>query len=64
MMEVKMNIYHCMDPRENPVPAFLKPTKKTGPKQPDYQAIEQERVRKFKESPGSFFPPFYGRPKP
>ncbi|WP_195891785.1 hypothetical protein [Anaeromassilibacillus senegalensis] len=48
-MVVKMNIYHCMNPEENPNPQWMRRPKIAMPQQDDL-------VKQFKESPDSFFP--------
>ena len=57
---MKMNVYNCMNPKENPMPSWIT-EKNGGPNrkpEPDFKAIERERVRMFKECPDSFFPEF------
>lgn len=62
---MEMKVYHCADPEENPLPAWLlNSPKKQKPETLDFEEMERERIRKFKESPDSFFPDFYGRSKP
>lgn len=48
-MVVKMNVYHCMNPKENPEPQWMRRPKNAGDPQEDL-------VKRFKESPDSFFP--------
>lgn len=55
-MGIEMKVYHCSNPEENPLPTWMK---KPEEKLVDYETYEQEQVRKFKESPDSFFPAFY-----
>ena len=60
MMEVNMKVYDCKNPEENQLPKWLtgkqKPAEK---KEDDFEAYQREQVRRFKESPESFFPSFY-----
>ena len=59
---MEMKVYHCNNPEENPIPAWLRESpKKSEPAEMDFEEIGKEQVRKFKECPESFFPPFYGR---
>lgn len=61
---MEMKVYHCTNPEENPIPAWLRESpKKTEPAEIDFEEIGKEQVRKFKECPDSFFPSFYGRGK-
>ncbi len=51
MME--MQTYHCQDPAENPVPAWLVRRKEAEPK-----PQESDPVARFKQDPDAFFPDF------
>ena len=62
MKNIRTNIYHCSNPQENPLPAWITAPKK--PKVQDIETMEQEKIRKFKECPDSFFPSFCPRSKP
>jgi hypothetical protein len=57
---VKMKVYHCGNPEENPVPGWMWRAKPAEP-QPEKTLLEQ-----FKENPDSFFPEFVrgGNPAP
>ncbi len=56
-MVVKMNVYHCMNPKENPDPPWMRRPKMEKDSQDDL-------VQRFKASPDSFFPSFYPPAKP
>lgn len=56
-MVVKMNVYHCMNPEENPEPPWARKAKAA-------EALQEDLVKRFKESPDSFFPSFYPPTKP
>lgn len=56
-MVVKMNVYHCMNPKENPEPSWMRKPKAAG-------TLQDDLVKRFKESPDSFFPSFYPPTKP
>lgn len=55
---MEMKIYHCGDPKENPVPGWLRRQQAAGP-QPEKTLVEQ-----FKENPDAFFPEFVRRGQP
>ncbi len=55
---MEMKTYHCMNPKENPMPDWLKyPAKKSEEKHEDL-------VQQFKNNPDSFFPPIIPPSKP
>ena len=56
-METK--IYHCMNPKENPLPFWMKPAQAQAQpqKEPELDLVEQ-----FKKNPDSFFPDFTVKP--
>ena len=56
-MVVKMNVYHCMNSKENPDPPWMRKPKMEGTPQDDL-------VKRFKEAPDSFFPSFSPPAKP
>lgn len=61
---MEMKVYHCTNPEENPLPAWLQDSPKKKPqKVMDFEEMEREQVRKFKECPDSFFPSFFGQAK-
>ena len=49
---MEMKVYHCTDPKENPVHGWLRGAAPAEPKQ------EKTLVERFKENPDSFFPEF------
>ena len=49
---MEMKVYHCTDPKENPVPGWLRGAAPAEPQQ------EKTLVERFKENPDSFFPEF------
>jgi hypothetical protein len=53
---VQMKVYHCNNPQENPLPAWMTGKAKEEP-QDDF-SYQEEQVRKFKECPDAFFPEF------
>lgn len=57
MMQIKTNIYHCMNPEENPIPTWMGYRKKEEKKEP------LDLVQQFKSNPDSFFPEFSKKSK-
>ena len=53
-----MKIYHCTDPKDNPVPYWLRQGKPLDPPKP------ADPVEQFKKDPSSFFPDFYRAERP
>ncbi len=48
-----MKIYHCDDPKENPVPLWMRQSK------PAALPALEDPVERFKRDPDSFFPAFH-----
>lgn len=57
-MEMEMNVHHCMDPEENPVPYWMKQSRSAPVKE------ELDLVQQFKNDPDSFFPDLTHAQKP
>lgn len=49
---MEMKVYHCTDPKQNPVPGWLRGAAPAEPQK------EKTLVERFKENPDSFFPEF------
>lgn len=55
---MEMNVHHCMNPEENPLPYWMQRAKHAPEKK------EVDLVQQFKKNPDSFFPDFYRAKKP
>ena len=62
-MTLRMKVYDCKKPQQNDLPGWIT-GKCNAEKAPDFNAMERERVKRFKQCPDDFFPSFCPPPKP
>ena len=59
-----MKIYDCKNPQQNNLPEWMTDKHKRQEEALDFNAVERERVKQFKQCPDDFFPSFCPPPKP